>query len=62
MVCSSFSKKKYEKNSVLGDKGLVARDIIVYYRPIPKIEPRRQQSNGNVDRLDSKKRLFTDTM
>ena len=62
LVCSIFFKNHDQKLSALGDKGLIARDVTVYYRSTPTNKPRRHQSNINDNQLHSKKRLFTNTM
>jgi len=37
----------YEKNCILGEKGDIATDINIFYRPIPrKLRPKQQVNNG----------------
>jgi hypothetical protein len=44
----------------LGDKGIIAKNIVIYYRPIPKIK--HKQINLVQDEKNLKMALFTNTM
>lgn len=54
-----YLKVKWTNVSPLDDKGIIAYNIEIYYRPIPKIK--HKQTSEDI-KTNSKVNLFTNTM